>query len=175
MTAREADERTLAILVYWWPFSLKECPPLALQYLYHLSLPVSLDWVGREKYFSAKTLVAWFRVFTMITSTYGGDENYQHWRSFHMLGWISGVTMTLSSLLEEHGEHQVFWFFKLLNIFEFLIIKDIYICIKFLILLMFKMQILDQSALMGILRCMYNRWQERIRVLSGYLRGSWPG
>ena len=71
-----------------------------------------------------------------------------------MLGWIFGVTLTFSSLLEEHGEHQVFCFFKFLNFYEFLIIKDIYICIKFLILLMFQMHILDQSSLMGILVCM---------------------
>ena len=32
---------------------------------------------------------------------------------------------------------------------------------------MFKMQILDQYALMGILVCMYVQWQERIRVLEG--------
>ena len=62
------------------------------------------------------------------------------------------------------GSIRYFGFFKFFNFYEFLIIKYIYICIKFLILLMFKMQILDQSALMGILVCMCNQWQERIRV-----------
>ena len=34
---------------------------------------------------------------------------------------------------------------------------------------MFKMQLLDPSTLMGILLCMYDQWQERIRVLEGKL------
>ena len=48
------------------------------------------------------------------------------------------MTMTMSSLLEEHGERQVFWFFKFLNFYEFFSHKDIYICIRVLILSMFK-------------------------------------
>ena len=52
-----------------------------------------------------------------------------------MLGYIYEVILTLSSLLEEHGESQVFFIFKIFKIFMNFNYKDIYICIRVLILL----------------------------------------
>ena len=76
----------------------------------------------------------------MMTFIYGGNDSCRRWSSFHTLGWIFKVTLTLSSLQEEYGARWVSDFLIFLSFSNFYEFSNdrIYTYVQVLILFMFQ-------------------------------------